>query len=82
MIRYDSIIYDDICYDDEIMLPIPNKDYEVFDGWYLEEEFITPVSSILTGSFGNKTFYAKFLPIEYKIDFFNFIVFAWSCSFE
>ncbi len=42
-----------------IALPTPTKEGYVFAGWYSDSELTTPVSTIPTGSTGNKAFWAK-----------------------
>lgn len=53
-------------------LPTPIKSDHTFDGWYLDETYITPFESGLQ-AFSNLTFYAKWLmdhtPITYQISF-------------
>ncbi len=43
----------------DIALPTPTKEGYVFAGWYSDAELTTPVSTIPTGSTGNKAFWAK-----------------------
>ncbi len=44
-----------------INLQNPSKDGYFFVGWYSDSTYLTACSSIVKGSVGNKTFYAKFL---------------------
>lgn len=43
----------------DIALPTPTKEGYVFAGWYSDAELTTPVSTIPTGSTGDKAFWAK-----------------------
>ena len=43
----------------DIALPTPTQEGYVFAGWYSDAELTTPVSTIPTGSTGNKAFWAK-----------------------
>ncbi len=53
---------------EEIILPIPEKDCYIFDGWYFSSNFSeNPVLKITKGSLGNKSLYAKWTPISYPI---------------
>lgn len=40
-------------------LPVPQRDYYSFEGWYAEETFANRVMQISQGSIGNVTLYAK-----------------------
>ena len=40
-------------------LPVPQRDYYSFEGWYAEETFANRVAQISQGSTGNVTLYAK-----------------------
>ena len=40
-----------------------------FEGWYKEEGFINKVTNIPAGSTGDKTFYAKWLVVDYYISY-------------
>jgi len=40
-------------------LPVPQRDYYAFEGWYAEETFVNRVAQIPQGSTGNVTLYAK-----------------------
>ena len=40
-------------------LPVPQRDYYSFEGWYAEETFVNRVVQISQGSTGNVTLYAK-----------------------
>ncbi len=46
---------------DDISLYNPTSDDAAFIGWYLDENYTTECSTIVKGSIGDKTFYAKFL---------------------
>ena len=52
---------------DEIVLEEPSMHAYDFVGWYLESDFINKVTSLPTGSFGNKFVYAKWTPTVYNI---------------
>lgn len=54
----------------DITLPTPTKTGYSFDGWYTSDTFSgTKVTTIPTGSYNNKTFYAKWTPITYTVQF-------------
>ena len=55
--------------DETYTLPIPSKDKAVFEGWYTTKKCVegTEVTSIPTGSSGNKEFTAKWSDEEYVI---------------
>lgn len=40
-------------------LPVPQRDYCSFEGWYTEDTFANRVAQVLQGSTGNVTLYAK-----------------------
>ena len=40
-------------------LPVPQRDYYSFEGWYAEETFVNRVAQISQGSIGNVTLYGK-----------------------
>ena len=40
-------------------LPVPQRDYYSFEGWYAEETFVNRVAQVPQGSTGNVTLYAK-----------------------
>ena len=44
----------------------PTKSGYVFDGWYTEDTFVNKVTELTTGSYGDKTFYAKWNKIIYS----------------
>ena len=48
-------------------LPTPTKDNFLFQGWYTENIGGTKVTKIETGSHGNKTYYARWIPSKYKL---------------
>lgn len=51
-------------------LPIPEREGFVFDGWYLTEDFAGEKQiEIPLGATGDKTFYAKWIAITYKLSF-------------
>ena len=54
-------------------LTLPNPpakaNYE-FAGWYLDAEFTTLASGINVNANANLTFYAKYLPVTYKVNYF------------
>ena len=53
-----------------VSLKNPTRDYYAFVGWYDNESFEgTSVSEISQGTTGNKTFYAKWTPIQYEIKY-------------
>lgn len=57
-------------YDEEIgTLPVPNKERQVFVGWYEDEDYTTPIDST-TKVTGEKTYYAKWRDLEnFEISF-------------
>ena len=40
-------------------LPVPQRDYYSFEGWYTEDTFVNRVAQVSQGSAGNVTLYAK-----------------------
>ena len=40
-------------------LPVPQRDYHAFEGWYTEDSFVNKIEQISQGSAGNVTLYAK-----------------------
>ncbi len=53
-----------------VILNNPTRDYYLFDGWYESESFEgASVLKIAQGTTGNKTFYAKWTPIQYEIKY-------------
>ncbi|HQN92530.1 MAG TPA: leucine-rich repeat protein [Prolixibacteraceae bacterium] len=52
-----------------ITLRAPSKLGYSFEGWFADENFAQPVTSISSGSTGNKTFYAKWGLETYTIDY-------------
>lgn len=44
-------------------------DYGTFEGWYLDEKYTTPFTSIEKGTFGDVTLYAKITPNTYNITY-------------
>ncbi|MFA6707963.1 MAG: InlB B-repeat-containing protein, partial [Sphaerochaetaceae bacterium] len=54
---------------DTILLADPVKAGHSFEGWFSDAGFVTEVTSIPSGSTGNKTFYAKWSEIQYTITF-------------
>ena len=54
--------------EEAISLLNPTRDFYEFCGWYESEKFEDKaVTNIEIGTYGDKTFYAKWLPIEYNI---------------
>ena len=54
-------------------LTLPNPPAKVnyeFAGWYLDAEFTTLASGINVNANANLTFYAKYLPVTYKVNYF------------
>lgn len=66
--------YADVTYtveSSEVWLPTPSKLGYFFGGWYTDESFGgEKVTSILSGSSGDTTFYAKWTPISYTVYFY------------
>lgn len=52
-----------------ITLRSPSKQGYTFGGWFADENYTQPVTSISSGSTGNKTFYAKWSLDTYTIDY-------------
>lgn len=52
-----------------IVLANPTKDYYTFDKWYSEDTFVTPVTTIPTGSHGTVDLYAQWIPTVYNITY-------------
>ena len=52
-----------------ITLKNPTRSGYTFGGWYADSGYKTKVTQIVKGSSGNKTFYAKWTPISYKITY-------------
>ncbi len=52
-----------------VTLPTPTKTGYTFNGWYTESTFTNRVTSIASGTTGNKTFYAKWTIINYNITY-------------
>ncbi len=60
------------CEDIVLQTPsIQNEDYYGFVGWYADKELRYEVQSIMQGSYGNKTFYAKWSSKYYLFDTYN-----------
>ena len=67
--------------EDEVTLEVPTREGYIFEGWYASENFDKngatedekftgkPVTTIPVGSFGEKTFYAKWKPATYTVTF-------------
>ena len=54
----------------ELTLPTPpEKDYYVFDGWYLDSEFTKYADKIDVSYKSDITYYAKYLPVSYTITY-------------
>ena len=47
----------------------PNRGGYTFEGWYKDANFTTKITSIPTGTTGDITLYAKWTPVEYKINY-------------
>ncbi len=56
---------------ENINLADPVKEGYVFEGWFIDQNFITPIGSpaIAKGSTGSVTFYAKWRPSRYTVVF-------------
>lgn len=58
--------------EDELLLPTYEKENYTFNGWYLNSELSgTAVSTILQGTTGSKTFYAKTVDLGYDVNFYD-----------
>lgn len=53
----------------KIKLKNPTRTGYIFAGWYKDAKFKSKLSTISKGSTGNKTLYAKWTPISYKVVF-------------
>ena len=54
---------------DTVTLPTPTRDYYTFGGWYDNDQFTgDAVTTVATGSYGNKTFYAKWSQVSVTCD--------------
>ncbi|MDE6201109.1 MAG: InlB B-repeat-containing protein [Clostridiales bacterium] len=53
--------------EDGFFLEKPVRQAYEFDGWYLDRTFTLPITEIETGTVGDKTVYAKWVPITYPI---------------
>lgn len=54
-------------YDDHVVLLDASKEHYEFDGWFTDRELTNPISKIPNHTTGDKTFYAKWSPIEYTL---------------
>lgn len=56
--------------EDAVTLAAPTRDGYEFDGWYTNAEFNgNKVTSIVAGTTGDTTFFAKWTPVEYSITY-------------
>ena len=56
--------------EDLVTFGAPTRDYYTFNGWYDNENFEgSNVTEISVGNIGNKTFYAKWTPVQYEIKY-------------
>ena len=54
----------------DVTLPIPSRTGYTFSGWYTDEAFTSEsVATVVSGSYGDVTFYAKWDIVEYKVTF-------------
>ena len=54
----------------DLTLPIPSRTGYTFSGWYTDEAFTSEsVATVVSGSYGDVTFYAKWDIVEYKVTF-------------
>jgi uncharacterized repeat protein (TIGR02543 family) len=52
-----------------VTLADPTRKGYSFDGWYEDKDLKTAISAISEGSSGSKTLYAKWVPIQYSLNF-------------
>ena len=53
-----------------VELPQPSREHYTFDGWLDNASLTgTPITSLVKGTTGDKTFYAKWTPVTYRITF-------------
>ena len=55
--------------DGDYVLASPSKAGHIFKGWYLDEEFTTPISTIPAGSTGNINVYPKWELERYRVTY-------------
>ncbi|MBQ8546603.1 MAG: InlB B-repeat-containing protein [Clostridia bacterium] len=56
--------------EESVALLAPTRDFYTFAGWYESDNFEgNAIAEIAEGSYGNKTFYAKWTPITYDINY-------------
>lgn len=60
---------DNYTYGDGVLLAEPTRTGYVFNGWYADAAFKNKATEIKGIDVGEKTFYAKWTPIEYKITY-------------
>ncbi len=57
-------------YGSSLLLYSPTRDYYTFGGWYESPYFSdAPITHISAQDYGNKTFYAKWVPTQYSIEY-------------
>ena len=59
-------------YGSEVELPVPTKENSEFDGWYLDEALEQKATNNIP--LGDTTYYAKWKPAVYKINYYNGLI--------
>lgn len=55
--------------EDDVIPEEPIRQSYSFGGWYINSAFTLPITKIEAGTIGDKTFYAKWIPITYPISY-------------
>ena len=69
--------------DANITLSDPTREGWTFDGWWLDAQFVTPITEIITSSLTDYAIYAKWVPFEFEEDADgNLTVVSYNQAFE
>ena len=69
--------------DANITLSDPTREGWTFDGWWLDTQFVTPITEIITSSLTDYAIYAKWVPFEFEEDADgNLTVVSYNQAFE